>query len=540
MRRICSATLAVLFALLPARAFAATYYVAQNGNDSGAGSMSAPWATLQHAADSVQAGDQVLVLPGAYAGFYLDRSGAPGSEITFKAQPGVTITSENAETPDGINLEGASYVTIEGFTVNGMERAGLRAVLGDHVTLRNNQAGANGRWGILTGFVEDLLIEGNRTSGSLVEHGIYVSNSADRPIIRHNIVWNNARNGIHINGDAEQGGDGIISGAVVEANTIYSNGADGGSGINCDGVQDSLLVNNLIYDARASGISLYRIDGGGPSSGNLVINNTVVVASTGRWALNIQDESSDNKVFNNIFFNSHPARGAINLCGPGCEAGFESDYNVVLDRFTANDDSLLTLAAWRGATGQDSHSITCEQSAVFVDAAANDYRVTEASAARDVGTSVNAPLSDLAGNTRPAGGAVDIGAFEYCGINCSPASGGSNGSGGSSAAGSSSGGASNGTAGGGNGTAGGGNVAGGGRAGSGGLGADRGGASAGGTGIGIGAMHGGAAGSGSDNPSGGTVEDAGGCSCRQVGARSSSSTWGWLAILGLVARRRRQ
>jgi hypothetical protein len=74
--------------------------------------MSAPWATLQHAADSVKAGDQVLVQPGVYAGFYLDRSGAAGSEITFKAQPGVTITSENAETPDGINLEGASYVTI--------------------------------------------------------------------------------------------------------------------------------------------------------------------------------------------------------------------------------------------------------------------------------------------------------------------------------------------------------------------------------------------------------------------------------------------
>jgi hypothetical protein len=37
-------------------------------------------------------------------------------------------------------------VVVEGFTVNGMERAGLRAVLGERVTFRNNRADGNGRW----------------------------------------------------------------------------------------------------------------------------------------------------------------------------------------------------------------------------------------------------------------------------------------------------------------------------------------------------------------------------------------------------------
>jgi hypothetical protein len=388
----------------------------------------------------------------------------------------------------------------------------------------------------LTGFVDDLLIEGNWTSGSVIEHGIYVSNSGDRPIIRRNVVWNNSRNGIHMNGDAEQDGDGIISEAVVEANTIYSNGADGGSGINCDGVQDSLIVNNLIYDTHASGISLYRIDGGGPSSGNLVINNTVVVASNGRWALNIQDDSADNEVFNNIFFNLHPSRGAISLCGAGCAAGFVSDYNVTLDRFTADDSTVLTVADWQAQTGQDAHSIVHEANAVFVDMANNDYRVSEASAARDVGTSLNAPVVDHDGNARPSGGAVDIGAFEYCDGACAPATGGRAGSGGNAGAnsgGSSAGGSSAGgtSAGPGAGGAAGSSGASGSRAGSGGGGAVLGGP--------MGGTNANAAGAPSDaGQSAGANRDDGSCALKLPGKPQSS--WALAAALALVVLGRRR
>ena len=42
------------------------------------------------------------------------------------------------------------------------------------------------------------------------------------------------------------GGDGIISGAVIENNVIHGNGKRGASGINMDGVQDSLVVNNVL------------------------------------------------------------------------------------------------------------------------------------------------------------------------------------------------------------------------------------------------------------------------------------------------------
>jgi MYXO-CTERM domain-containing protein len=534
-----------LWVTLPSTASAATYYVATSGDDDNAGNMGAPWATLQHAAETVGAGDTVIVLPGSYAGFHLESSGMEGAPIVFSAEEGVEISSENPTTPDGINLEGASHVVVEGFTVNGMERAGLRAVTADHVTFRNNHADANGRWGILTGFVDDLLIEGNFTSGSLEEHGIYVSNSGDRPVIRNNRIWNNNANGIHMNGDAEQGGDGIISDALVERNVIYGNGVAGGSGINCDGVQNSLIVNNLIYDSHASGISLYQIDGGGPSTNNIVINNTVVIANDGRWALNVMDDSSGTTVYNNVFFNLHPSRGAISLCGPGCEADLVSDHNVVIDRFTRDDGTVIDLAAWQSATGQDENSVISDSAAVFVDAAGADYHLTANGPAVDSGTTMSAPAADLEGNARPAGAGVDIGAYEHCGTDCVPAGG----AGGTSSMGEGGGGNDAGTSGnpttggaggrGGNATSGGAGTGGasGGTAGT----SASGGAGRGGTGgnDAAGGIAGRPTGSGGANAgttggaAAGTADEEGGCACR-VGRSGNASRFSLFALLALV------
>ena len=124
----------------------------------------------------------------------------PIAPIEFFAEPGVLVNQPNpVRTDHGINLENASYVIVDGFAVTGMNRAGVRSVgvngntFASHVTIRNVYSYDNGYWGILTGFVNDLVIENNETSGSQVEHGIYVSNSGDRPMIRNNISWNNFR-----------------------------------------------------------------------------------------------------------------------------------------------------------------------------------------------------------------------------------------------------------------------------------------------------------------------------------------------------------
>lgn len=414
-----SRALAVAMAMmLASAAAAATYYVAPppGGSDGNAGTLAAPWATLQHAADVVAAGDTVLVRAGNYVGAYLDTSGTPTAPITFAAYPGevATIDADNPVTADGFNIEGADWVVIDGLAVTAVTRAGIRAVLCANVTIRNVHAYDNGRWGIFTGFCDDLLIEGNETSGSVIEHGIYVSNSGDRPVIRGNRVHHNNANGIHMNGDESAGGDGIISEAVVEGNLIWGNGTAGGSGINCDGVQSSLIRNNVIYDQHASGISLYRIDGAEPSTNNRVLNNSVHLASDGRWALNIQNGSTGNEIVNNTLWSDQGFRGAIDISADSLP-GLVSDYNAVEDRFTTDDSAtVLTLAQWRSQTGGDANSFVASPSQLFV-APGSDYHLrtdAPASPAIDAGQTRADVPTDLEGTSRPSGAAFDIGAYE--------------------------------------------------------------------------------------------------------------------------------
>ncbi len=395
---------------------AETFYVAPppTGSDNNSGDQGSPWATLQHAVDSVQPGDTILVRAGDYVGAHITVSGTSSQPITLRAFPGeeAAIVADNPITPDGINLEGASYFVVEGFRVDGRTRAGIRAVLCNDVTIRGNRTDSNGKWGIFTGFCDDLLIEYNETSNSSIEHGIYVSNSGDRPVIRGNRIWGNNANGIHMNGDLSSGGDGVISNALIENNIIFDNGDAGGSGINMDGVQSSMVRNNLLYDNHASGISLYRIDGAQPSSGNQVLNNTVIVAPDGRWALNIRDGSTGNVVRNNILYSHHPLRGSIDIDAAAL-AGFSSDTNVVMDRFTTDDgDTIMDLSQWQTATGQDDNSLLATPDEVFVSSAGSDYHLGLGSPAEDVGETLALVNFDLEGTPRPIGAGYDIGAYE--------------------------------------------------------------------------------------------------------------------------------
>jgi hypothetical protein len=57
-----------------------------------------------------------------------------------------------------------------------------------NVTIRNGVFGNNGTWGIFTDFADDLLLENNECFGSVAEHGIYVSNSGERPVLRRHVT----------------------------------------------------------------------------------------------------------------------------------------------------------------------------------------------------------------------------------------------------------------------------------------------------------------------------------------------------------------
>ncbi len=406
----------------------ATKFVSGDGNDAnGDGSEANPWHSLQYAADNVGPGDYVIVKPGKYWGFNLTTDGKPDARITFHALAGVEIDEAFPGQQDGINLEGADFVTIEGFYVHDMPRAGLRSVNNDGVILRGNHTDHNTMWGVLTGWSENIIVENNVASQSQVEHGIYISNSADGAIVRNNIVWGNNDSGIQFNADRYLPGDGVHSRNLVEGNVIFENGRGGGAALNFDGVQDSVIQNNLLYNNHATGIVLYVGFAADSSTNNLVTNNTVVMAEDARWALLMTDGSSGNVVTNNILLNKNPNRGSMTVEHNSLPA--RSDNNIVQDLFQM-DGNNGNFSQWQAfSDGMDAHSIVVNLAdppgelgqadppgsleRLFVNPSANDYHLRAGSAAIDVGDPTNAPATDIFGHARPAGAGVDIGAYEH-------------------------------------------------------------------------------------------------------------------------------
>ena len=407
-----------------------TYHVALGGDDGHAGSDQAPWATLEHAAHRVMAGDVVLIHEGRYAGFLVDgdpaRDGRPDARVLWRAagdgdviidRPGPNNYRRGGG-QNQVDITGTDYWTFDGLIFEGATRAGI-AILGfpdapsQGVHVRNCIARDNATWGIFTGFADDLLLEHNEVHGSTEQHGIYVSNTSHRPVVRANDIHDNIAAGLHLNGDLSAGGEGYVFEPLIEANVIYANGQQGGSAINCDGCLDGVIQNNLLYAGHGSGISLFVGNAAGPSTGNLVVNNTVLQAPDGRWALNIQNNSTHNTVFNNVLWTGHGFRGAIALCG-GCREGFVSDYNALRPRLSLDGDATVVgLDEWRAA-GLDAHSVAIDVRAdLAIDGA---FHPLPGSPLVDQGVAEfadrSAPVLDLEGSPRPAASGFDIGAFE--------------------------------------------------------------------------------------------------------------------------------
>lgn len=405
-----------------------TYYVATTGFDSNAGSQALPWLTIQHAVDTIASGDTIIVQPGSYAGCRIGNSGTSGAVRTLKASaPGTVVI--NSLSPANrhqslIEVENFSatvrYWVIDGFECSGAQRYGIDLRDTDFVTVQNCVVHNSAVTGIFLAFGYHPLIQNNESYMN-GEHGIYQSNSGDFPTIRGNRLHHNFSAGLHMNGDRNfTPGDGIISFALVEKNIVWENGAPpgGASGINCDGVSDSLIRNNLLYNNHASGISLYGIDGAEGSSRNKVYNNTIVMAIDGRWCINIpaaaegQPNPVGNDVKNNILYTPHTFRGSVSTYS-NAVSGFSCDYNVVVNRFSIDDGgSNMSLTAWR-LLGYDQHSIIATPAQLFTNPAVNDYSLKTGSPAIDMGLALGSNVpDDLVGLVRPQRLGYDIGCYE--------------------------------------------------------------------------------------------------------------------------------
>ena len=223
-----------------------------------------------------------------------------------------------------------------------------------------------------------------------------MSNSAKNYTVRGNTVFNVGGNGIHNNGDVGQGPPGINTNAVIENNIIHDVCFGiGGQAISADGLQNSLIRNNLIYNSYSKGISLYLSNASQGSRNNIVVNNTVVTGTTpgqsfAGAALRIADDSSGNIVLNNILSSVSSTFASIDTESADL-TGFVSDYNVI-SNVLIDDSNVGGLSGWQTKYGQDVHSFSATPAQLFVNLSGHDYHLKAGSPAIDAGTSSQAPL----------------------------------------------------------------------------------------------------------------------------------------------------
>lgn len=393
-----------------------TYYVDPGGLDTNDGSQAHPFREIRQALTKVVAGDTVLVSNGSYLGFDVNNiHGNVNNWITIRApmhNATITVTTDKPDNRDTIFITGSSFIIIDGLKSFNANRAAMRIDSSDNITVRNVTFGNNAVWGIFTDFSDDTIVEDSELYGSGSQHGIYFSNSPDHPIARNNTIHDNSGCGIHMNGDESMGGDGLVQSALIEGNTIFNNGATGGSAINMDGGQDTTVRNNVLYNNHASGIANYDVDAASGPKNNEFYHNTIDMPADGRYALQIQGSVGPVKVRNNILYNRNLNHGGLAFGDANDIANTDSDYNI-MDRMTPDDwNTLLTLAQWQ-AQGHETHSFSSLPSQMFVDYNNRDYHLSSNSTAIDKGETLVKVTVDRDWNPRPSNVTSDIGAYEY-------------------------------------------------------------------------------------------------------------------------------
>ena len=188
------------------------FWVRPGGDDTATGTSTASaWASLVHAAGAVDPGDTVHVEDGSYQGFDLRTAGTAGSPITFVAEGSAArITADNGaharrHQRRGRRLGRASTAS----SSSDRTRAGIRVAVSPvrhRAPLSHRQQRPLGHLQRLRRRLHDRGQRSVRLASSST-----ASTSPTAAIGRssaRNLVHDNHANGIHMNGDASEGGDG--------------------------------------------------------------------------------------------------------------------------------------------------------------------------------------------------------------------------------------------------------------------------------------------------------------------------------------------
>ncbi|GEM_PF-2722121 len=422
-----------------------TYYVnGMTGNDQANGQTeNTAWKTIQKAADTLNAGDTVLIMdPGNGYEYYerrwnlqwknwqVHRSGTAGQYITYKNYPGHRPVLK-VDTYNGFEVEGASYIEVNGLSIKGLPDPA--SIIGDpansadrktlaqdpkyfgngisvfgsdwsHVRILNNHVQSVGGNGIGAAGGSLIRIEGNTIWGST--HRSDAGNSAISLISMDDRVATPSTYGILVQGNTAYDNTNMIDFKGYSPAQITD-----GNGVILDGLNASR--NNAGYSHR-TGIfnNLFYVNGG---RGVHVFNSSKVDVFHNTCWQNLA--SSDLQLFEGEL-SAVPGEGTVEdilfvnniaVARDGCKA-----HNVPSALAPSIQHNLL-VSSRNDQVAVNANNLTAATH-LFRNANANpataDFRLHALSEAVDAGTATGAPDDDLVGSARPIGNGVDLGAFE--------------------------------------------------------------------------------------------------------------------------------
>lgn len=231
--------------------------------------------SIQMAVNAAEPGDTVLVRGGVYHESLAIPAGKDRLRVIGAGPDATVLDGTGLPGAAGVVIEGATFVTVAGFTVRNFAGCGI-AVRSDGNVIRNNAVTENAEDGIVVDGRRNLIKE--NTAAHNGRHGIAVGSGSHQYLIGNDVRRNGA-DGITAGPDAacalilentvdENRGAGISvasGGSWVIGNGVHDNGADG--------IRVDEAANVLVYGNTAAGNAGTGI--GALGDGTVAAKNTV-------------------------------------------------------------------------------------------------------------------------------------------------------------------------------------------------------------------------------------------------------------------------
>lgn len=444
MRHARVTAIAVSLFLIATNARAASYYVAANGNDSNAGSLTAPFRTITKAAKMVKPGDVVNVRAGTYGDIvYILSKGTSTAWITFQPYGNEAVALDGTGTAANtslVQIYEAQYVEVRGFEIRNATKSGIHAYASDHIRIVGNATHHNQRNGISVSTVEgdvasDFTITGNTVHDNNLENRFHTASSGwgqgigvfrgDGAVITDNKVYRNHGEGIDFI---------LTDNGVARGNEVFDNYS---INIYLDNAQNITVDANLLYTtydtayyrhgAPAHGVAVANevYEYPNTSTGLTITNNVIIGGRTGLYHGNYDRNAglSDTVVANNTF---HGAAWTLVRLDTAAHTNTEFVNNVFIQTgggsmVESDFDGGVTFRSnnwYGGAPGPAASADDFVGDPRLVSPGSNraqDYQLTAQSPLIGLGTDLSSIVSsDYFGNARKAG-SFDIGAHQLSG-----------------------------------------------------------------------------------------------------------------------------